>query len=138
MANCMNPLCRKAIGEDFAFCPYCGADNRPPHERVKPKCANHGTVDGGRACLRCGVKLQEDGTPVRGSAYRLLGLLLLLFGLAVLAAGVFVAKGELETFGPLGLYFGIIIVALGIYLAVHGFQRIRGITTYMEGDDDLF
>jgi hypothetical protein len=43
---------------DWAFCPHCGHDNRPPEQRVKLQCQEC-NFDYGSRCINCGQGVQQ-------------------------------------------------------------------------------
>ncbi|MFI5385729.1 MAG: hypothetical protein ACHQ50_06370 [Fimbriimonadales bacterium] len=64
MANCIS--CHRQIEDSFAFCPNCGADNRPPEHRQAISYCPHQFVPGGVCCILCGAGYDEPAgsTPV--------------------------------------------------------------------------
>ena len=54
MVRCVNEACGIPIEETWAFCPLCGADNRPPENRPEVDCDTHLFVGDGWYCVRCG------------------------------------------------------------------------------------
>ncbi len=81
VAICVRRSCGRSIDGRFAFCPYCGADNRPPETRPPIRNCAHQDVEGGGFCVLCGESLWDPSFlgrswRLRGSAIALaLGLL---------------------------------------------------------------
>src|ERR1051325_2087830 len=62
MANCIE--CRQPIQDDLAFCPVCGADNRPPEHREPVISCMHWLMPGKPCCVLCGATFDEPaGSP---------------------------------------------------------------------------
>ena len=133
MANCLNASCRKEIDDAFAFCPYCGTDNREPHARAPVRCTRHQAAEGGRDCVLCGKRLNEDGTATRGPLHRIAGLVMIVGGLGLIAGAVI---EEVYTWrSHFGASFGarrwgsLAMLAGGLYMVGHGWYWVRGQST---------
>lgn len=57
MASCVE--CHRQIQDSFAFCPICGADNRPPERQEPITFCDHQFVPGGQFCILCGAGFDE-------------------------------------------------------------------------------
>lgn len=112
MPRCLAPGCGQFQFEDFAFCPTCGFDNRPPEARgvAVENCEHRFLVDKPR-CLLCGQLPGE--TPVRprrrrmtyGELERRLCAGVLISGIVLLAYGLYaIAMGKLKYGWPEGLH----------------------------------
>jgi hypothetical protein len=58
--------CHKDVEPEWAFCPKCGGDNRPPERRTKVECKHHDYARG-QHCVICGHKrpaVDETGAVV--------------------------------------------------------------------------
>jgi hypothetical protein len=53
--RCVNTDCGVEIEADWAFCPYCGEDNRPPAERREVGSHRHKRIRGFEHCVECGA-----------------------------------------------------------------------------------
>ncbi|HTQ09067.1 MAG TPA: zinc ribbon domain-containing protein [Fimbriimonadaceae bacterium] len=101
MATCVSRACGQTIDDGFAFCPYCGTDNRPPENRPPiPNCA-HQDVEGGGFCVLCGEALWDPSFLGRAWRMRAAALLLVLGFLAFVVAGFLnaVNGGSVTLFG---------------------------------------
>lgn len=54
VAFCVRDECKQPIEAVWAFCPYCGEDNRPPHNRNAVVACRHKFVSAGGFCFTCG------------------------------------------------------------------------------------
>lgn len=54
MIACVRSRCGKALQPDWAFCPFCGQDNRPPSGRIRVANCPH-EFDEGDFCVGCGI-----------------------------------------------------------------------------------
>lgn len=90
MPNCVSEHCRREINPRWAFCAYCGQDNRPPEERYPVGRHRHRYEWSGRQrgyCTWCGQPADEPYAMTRAGrlriAFTLIGLSVL-FWLALL------------------------------------------------------
>jgi len=84
MAQCINVNCRKTIDDQFAFCPYCGTDNRAPDKRLQPKSHQHQyPAAGPYFCVECGVQ-QGKATKVNRPANNVVRTIVVSIGCAYL------------------------------------------------------
>lgn len=60
MPNCVSEYCRRQVDERWAFCPYCGTDNRPPDRRDPVGEHRHQFLaKNAGCCLVCGEPADE-------------------------------------------------------------------------------
>lgn len=79
----MNLECRQELDVDWAFCPRCGSDNRPPEGRAAIPYHDHHFVGDQPCCTLCGcVEGMGAGSRRR---QRFLGSISLIAGLIVMA-----------------------------------------------------
>jgi hypothetical protein len=118
--------------EDRAFCPKCGKDNRPPNERKYVKGHRHIQADGGKYCIHCGVKANDDGSATQGGWHRIAGVIMLIVGVLLLLGSVFsILRGRLHI---IGIIFGVVV---GLYLLGHGWYWVRGIPSDFNPFEDI-
>lgn len=91
--HCVSEHCRREIDPNWAFCPYCGEDNRPPDQRHPVGEHSHQYLQkGSGCCLLCGEPADEPYAMKRVWRVRLaflmmlIGVLLGLFFIDVLLA----------------------------------------------------
>ena len=142
MAYCMSASCRKEIDDSYAFCPYCGTDNREPHERAPVVCSRHLAVPGGRACVLCGKRLNSDGTAKRGPMYRIAGAFMIALGLLLIVGAVWMEVSCRRTPYHSGYYYGrswgeYAVFLAGAYLVGHGWYWVRGEQTDFSLMDEI-
>ncbi|MBS1721708.1 MAG: hypothetical protein JSS66_01745 [Armatimonadetes bacterium] len=94
MTPCPNPGCKKAILDDYVYCPYCGTDTRPAMQRLPAPHHNHEYIQGGLYCWKCGLPDQESEErkelAKRGKNFVMLGALCLAIALicSVVSSGI--------------------------------------------------
>lgn len=75
MSNCVAQHCRMVIDPNWAFCPYCGKDNRAPGTRTTVGFHKHEYLHDTGHCLKCGKHKgrlrrrqydDDDGCAARG------------------------------------------------------------------------
>ena len=65
MADCVNPECRAVLPDDYAFCPFCGADNRPPESQKAVHDGEHVFPPTAEYCILCGEPRDEPYPSLR-------------------------------------------------------------------------
>src|SRR5205085_921822 len=53
---CVNSSCKNTLDSDWAFCCFCGSDQRPQADRTQVVKCKHEDVGVGFYCVRCGEK----------------------------------------------------------------------------------
>lgn len=75
MPFCIHRGCSREIHDDWDFCAFCGADNRPPERRHRVRDCEHDLVIEGPCCVRCGFDTDpQDGIPQQWRVAAGLGL----------------------------------------------------------------
>lgn len=54
MVPCVSSSCGRLIEDEYAFCPFCGSDNRAPLQRVQVGFHTHIYPEEGKYCATCG------------------------------------------------------------------------------------
>ena len=85
--NCVSSTCRKPIESTWDFCPYCGEDNRSPHEQQQVPRHFHRYLHGSGHCFLCGEPFDEPYVFNRRWRMRLVTALLALSIVLFLTAG---------------------------------------------------
>ena len=91
MADCVNPQCRAQIPDDYAFCPLCGTDNRPPEKRAAVHDGAHVFPPTAKFCINCGEPRDQRYTSVKHVWRIRLGSVLVLLALALAAFAILCA-----------------------------------------------
>lgn len=73
--------CHKQVDASWQFCPFCGADNRPPESQPHVPVHTH-DFSKGYHCILCGEARTADArqTPTHGMVYRSYRIMLILLG----------------------------------------------------------
>ncbi len=143
MNACLNSSCRHPMPDDRAFCPKCGKDNRPPDQRTYVRGHRHILADGGKFCIHCGVRANDDGSATQGGWHRIAGVImlvagvLLLIGVVVLVIGLFRPHHSYYTRHRGSLYGIIGGTVAGLYLLGHGWYWVRGIPSDFNPFEDI-
>ena len=153
MAFCINPACRREIDAGFAFCPACGADNRPPAVQQPVRGCKHAHTPDGPYCTNCGRRAvpgheRDEHDPhvrsmrrwflIPGCILLFIGFYLLVLAFTPIESPSFlssiVASAHARPYnvpGEVGMQFGdfywveIFLFGLGGYLFYQGFVRRR-------------
>lgn len=99
--RCVSSYCRQVLDPAWAFCPYCGEDNRPPADRHAVPDHSHAFLGGDKGCcIHCGEPSDEPYNMSRKWRLRLAGLAFI--GGALVGVFILAIRGAYATgTGPL-------------------------------------
>jgi hypothetical protein len=86
LPRCVSEICRLPLRPEWAFCPFCGKDNRPPERQKRVRRCRHVWPPDGYYCVNCGVVspkyhiLWDDVLTWASGAGVVIGLLIAGFG----------------------------------------------------------
>lgn len=129
--------------EDRAFCPKCGKDNRPPDQRTYVRGHRHILADGGKFCIHCGVRANDDGSATQGGWHRIAGVIMLVVGVLLLLLTIYlliVLLNPQQAITYRGNGSIILTIACGVgglYLLGHGWYWVRGIPSDFNPFEDI-
>ncbi len=93
--RCLNPRCARELRDDWAFCNWCGTDNRPPAARIPVEEDEHLAPES-EHCVRCGVSILDVNRPPDEDEHRLQaigGWIALILGGGALVASYAIRPG---------------------------------------------
>lgn len=88
MPQCQYKRCKSKIEQGWAFCPYCGTDNRPSTWRPPILACPHSFLESEGFCLRCGECRDGRPTAAQRAKQASIGRSLFLIGLIAVGGAV--------------------------------------------------